>query len=80
VPAIFFDVVQVARVARECVAMAGRINAASSKLLGLSIGKVPVIALVEDTVSVGASRADRKQIALETSAIRVDIENRGTLK
>ena len=75
VPPILLDMIEVTRVARECITMTSSINASPAQLLRFLVCQVPVIALVKDTVGKRASGANGEQIALETSSVRVYVED-----
>lgn len=68
-PPVFLDVVEVAGVTRERIAMTSRINTSPAKLLGFLICQIPSVTLVEDTVSKRASGANGEKIALQTGPV-----------
>jgi hypothetical protein len=78
-PAVLLDVVEVARVPGERVAVAGGVDAAAAELLRLGVGQVPAVALVEHAVGEGRARADGEEVAVEARAVRVDVVHLGAL-
>ena len=59
--------------------MTGGIDATPTELLRLLVGQVPSVALVEYTIRKCAARSHRKEITLEACAVRVNIEDSGSL-
>ena len=49
-PSIRAHVVQVDRIARVCIAVRSRVNAAATEIEGLLVRQVPMVALIEHTV------------------------------
>ena len=78
-PSNFLDVVEVDCVTRERVSMTSGIYTPSTKLIGLVVREVPVIALIENTICECASRTNGEEIALQTRSIGVDVEYRWSL-
>jgi hypothetical protein len=72
-------VVEIARVTRESVTVTGGVDRAAAQLLGLLIGQIPAVALVEDTVGEGGPGADGEEVTLQPGAIGVDIVDGGPL-
>lgn len=79
IPAILFDMVEIDSVPGIRIAVAGGIDTSSAELLSFLICEIPSVALVQDTIREGATRPDGEQVALQTRAIRVNIENDWTL-
>jgi len=68
-PTILFDVIKITSISRESIAMTSSVDTPSAKLLSLFVGQIPMVSLIQHTISEGASRANRKQIAFETRSI-----------
>ena len=70
---------EVDSVSGESVTVTCGVDTATAKLLRVLVREVPVVALVEDTVGVGASGADREEITFKAGAIGVDVEDAWSL-
>lgn len=66
-------------VARVGVPVCGCVDAASSELHCLFVREVPPVSLVKDTVGKCGSGADGEDVALETGAVGVYVEECGAL-
>lgn len=60
--------------------MSSGINAPSAEFLCLRIGQIPMISLIKDTICMRTSRSYGKEVAFEASPVRIDVEDRRTLK
>lgn len=79
-PTIFFDVIQVTCIPRECISMTSGVYTPSTKFLSFFIGEIPTVSLIKYTVCKCATWANWEQIAFEACAIRVNVEHRWALQ
>ena len=72
--------IEVASVARESIAVTSSVDATSTELLSLFFSQVPMVALVQDTICERAARTNREYVTLQSSTVRIDVEQCRTLK
>src|SRR5271154_3036222 len=78
-PTVLFHMIQITGVPRVGVTMASGINAPPSKFLGFVISEIPMVSLIENTVSERTAGAHGEEVSFYTGAIRVDIKYRWAL-
>jgi hypothetical protein len=61
---MLLDMVEVDSVTGESVTMTSSVNASSPEFLGFSIGEVPSVSLIQNTIGKCASGSDREEVAL----------------
>jgi hypothetical protein len=66
--------VEITRIARECIAVACGVDTSPPKLLSFLICEVPPVPLVQHTICERASGAHREEISFQTRTIGVDIK------
>ena len=59
--------------------MTSSIDTAPAELLRLLVRQIPAVALVENSICESAAGANREEVALQPGAIRVDVEDGGSL-
>jgi len=58
---------------RVCITVSGMVDGAASELLCLLISHIPLVTVIEDTVSKGGTGTNREDVAVEASTVTVAI-------
>jgi hypothetical protein len=72
-PSVLSDVIDVTRVPRERIPVSRGVDATARELVGLGVGDVPSVSLVEHAVCERAPRPDGEQVPLEPRPVCIDV-------